>query len=396
MPPERRTLLDTTTFVVPQFWTDSDSLWWDVSYIHAWLIRNGWATQRKQKKWFENCFKRTASEIGLPAQELPVGVGQCTSDTLTMVSYLWALASDNGRCIRAMSECTRIIQSMIRKATLQLDASCTTMVLCGHACHVECGGHMSGLAQVCIHKTTRGVLQEHWRRMHERRELDGDTFNCDRHSVADVAKFFMRIMWGRRISQKPISPGLRKLIAEVRHCLCKWIAGAVESYVRRFYSDGNPEVHRAPPALKFKKRTYVSPEASWELMEKARDARATMAQAIKLRSDQPDLGCGSGLSTAWAIKRERMYEERAATIVCDGLMHWNMAADPGSHSYKEVMPSVLFAWEKNEACHASLQLLLPGKAVLPRDCNLADDMIDLANDAKLERVAAYRQVQGLE
>ena len=73
--------------------------------------------------------------------------------------------------------------------------------------------------------------------------------------------------------------------------------------------------------------------------------------------------------------------------------HWNLVADPGHHSYKECLVSLLYSWETNGGCFPPWQYLLPGKIVTPFDCNLDESIEDFAARRKCERVAAYRQLQ---
>ena len=88
-----------------------------------------------------------------------------------------------------------------------------------------------------------------------------------------------------------------------------------------------------------------------------------------------------------------MYQERVS-IAFTQLQHWNLVADPGTHSYKEVMPAVLYGWEIDMACLPPFQHIIPDTFVTPSERNLADDILPLALEMKLERVAAYRQLQG--
>ena len=89
-----------------------------------------------------------------------------------------------------------------------------------------------------------------------------------------------------------------------------------------------------------------------------------------------------------------MYNQRNSSVFTT-VYHWNWVADPGSHTYKEVMPAVLYSWELEEACFPAFQYLLPGKGgVTIFDCELDDDLVQIALKMKLERVATYRQLQG--
>ena len=89
-----------------------------------------------------------------------------------------------------------------------------------------------------------------------------------------------------------------------------------------------------------------------------------------------------------------MYAERVRASKFPQASHWNLVADPGTHSYKDIVPPVAYSWEINVACYPPYQHLIPGKLVTSFDCELAEDMVPLAEERKLERVATYRQLQG--
>ena len=59
MEPCRRTLGDTDTFVIPQFWEARDhSVWWDLRYVHVWLT-GSFSEQLKVASLFQG-----RSEVG--------------------------------------------------------------------------------------------------------------------------------------------------------------------------------------------------------------------------------------------------------------------------------------------------------------------------------------------
>ena len=61
-------------------------------------------------------------------------------------------------------------------------------------------------------------------------------------------------------------------------------------YVLAIYNASNPIVLRAPPSLRSqdvaRKRTEVHPEAVWDIIERAKNARTNVEQAIDLKSDE--------------------------------------------------------------------------------------------------------------
>ena len=44
------------------------------------------------------------------------------------------------------------------------------------------------------------------------------------------------------------------------------------------------------------------------------------------------------------------------------LDHWNLVADPGTHSYREVMPAALYGWDLDMVGFCPFQRLIPAKA----------------------------------
>ena len=64
-----------------------------------------------------------------------------------------------------------------------------------------------------------------------------------------------------------------------------------------------------------------------------------------------------------------------------------------SHVRRDNAGSVV--WLGNDtACFPPFQDIVPGKYVTELDCNMTEDVVPLAVQVKLERVATYRQLQG--
>ena len=87
MEPCRRTLGDTDTFVIPQFWEARDhSVWWDLKYLHLWLT-GSCSEQLKLHKWRKNKFTKLVARTGFSLRAPPEGVGQCVADTFDLVAF---------------------------------------------------------------------------------------------------------------------------------------------------------------------------------------------------------------------------------------------------------------------------------------------------------------------
>jgi len=77
-----------------------------------------------------------------------------------------------------------------------------------------------------------------------------------------------------------------------------------------------------------------------------------------------------------------------------GVLHFDLVSDPGHHSYKECLVSVLWCWEVQLGMHTPFQVLTPGRILTPLDAEMDDELMRHAARHKLERVASWRQIQG--
>ena len=74
--------------------------------------------------------------------------------------------------------------------------------------------------------------------------------------------------------------------------------------------------------------------------------------------------------------------------------HFHLVSDPGTHNYQELLVSILYNWETNQAFHCPYQFLAPGKVLTPDDCTMDDELCTWVAKKTIERVAAFRQLQG--
>ncbi len=260
---------------------------------------------------------------------------------------------------------------------------------------------MTGLHAITAgHRSIQERIAALWRDLHADGKLQCP-FDSGTHHVLDIMTFFSLVIAYRKTKAKRVvsSERFQRLVWELLVPLLGWAADVIDAYVLRVFSADNPSVHRAPPSLKTiasssgTRRAAISPEASWELMEKAQVARVSMAQAIALGSDDARLGCCTSTAYTWTQKLNQLYMHRCSVFTQAN--HWCMVADPGTHAYKDLMVSALYSWELDAACFPQFQHLIPGKVITARDCNADEDILSLSFELKLERVAAYRQLQGL-
>ena len=138
----------------------------------------------------------------------------------------------------------------------------------------------------------------------------------------------------------------------------------------------------------------MSASCAWELMENARVSRTKLRQSLRLRDDAAELGCHDRQADRWMEARAVMYVERISTLFTQ-LDNWNMMADPGTHSYKEVMPAAVYGWNLDMVGFCPWQRLLPAKAVvLLVDTEVDPTIVPHVEKMTLTRVASFRQLQG--
>ena len=77
-----------------------------------------------------------------------------------------------------------------------------------------------------------------------------------------------------------------------------------------------------------------------------------------------------------------------------GINHYCIVADPGSHSYKDCLVSLVWSWEKQLGAYPPWQELVPGKVLLKGEVDPRSELELLRLHKKLTRVASYRQLQG--
>ena len=121
--------------------------------------------------------------------------------------------------------------------------------------------------------------------------LNGD-WSDSSHSLHDILKFWCCFMRHERFNKR-YSHGRHTiaLIDASRAAFMTWLGDRTDKYVLTIYHAEHPIVHRAPPALTqtqgaARRRTEVQPEAIWDMIAKAKYARANIQQAIALKSDE--------------------------------------------------------------------------------------------------------------
>jgi len=131
------------------------------------------------------------------------------------------------------------------------------------------------------------------------------------------------------------------------------------------------------------------------MLEKAKAARTNYCEALRLRADcDSSLGCNDQEGDRWASTKAFMYHERVTRALTQ-ITHYCICADPGTHSYKEVMPGIVYSWELDMAAFLTWQRVVAAKAGLHyEDTEIDETMLSFFLQRKLEKVATFRQIQG--
>ena len=78
-----------------------------------------------------------------------------------------------------------------------------------------------------------------------------------------------------------------------------------------------------------------------------------------------------------------------------GVKHLSIAADPATHSKKEVLAGLLYSWECGIAAHGDLQFIPERRLVLASDVEMPEHIAALSADRRMECQSAFRQWQAI-
>lgn len=263
-------------------------------------------------------------------------------------------------------------------------------------------GRVFGFQQILdnCHQTVQKMLATDWDEQYLARRLFGP-FRAASHNLVDIITFVSTCERRRRAKGRPVSKACHLFLRQIRLVILEWMGPLLEAYVWANYGEGVARADRGPPSLKYRRngstRSYVvvKPESAFDIIEKARAARTNLSQAVALKSDEDQYGCDVSIGDTWLQKMLQMYYKRCEFAFAGGLIHHiNLVADPGTHSYKDCLVSVGYAWEVDLGCYPIWQHLLPGKHLTPTELDMPEDIENYAAKKKLERVSSFRQLQG--
>jgi hypothetical protein len=268
--------------------------------------------------------------------------------------------------------------------------------------HVSQSGDASGFNEALLgfHKSMAESWNEQWAEMSEAQLLHKPCNNGNR-TLQDIVLFCSMLeRWRRTRRRSQLRPAAMTLLRRFRNILVSWVSMHFDKYVMEVYVASH-NCNAPQPSLSRRNsgkrnHTSVSPEAIWELMAKARRTGISLRQAINSNDDNPIAGGSDSSAPRWRNKFQTMYNKNVAlSFLPHEVNHVSMAADPSTHSSKEIMVSLVYSWENDLGACPNIQIVPPGKDVTWRDADLPDDIAFLAAAKKLDRVAAFRQMQSI-
>ena len=400
-------------FMSRQFWHDqtTQKVWWDLDSVYQHL-RLFCGKLQKRNHWINVLKSRASQDLEdvppfhqVSRKDTPTHVlNQCVCTTEALHTFIFVTVNE----CKFEKEATLVQHTYMCLIQLGVSAIRTAedgVVSIGtSALQIDRRGQVTGFVQCVktLHKTVCAVFITDWESQHNEGLLSSHIAR-ETLSFLDVVTFAMTFAKRRRHSGKSCSAACLAFLATVRHALVSWSTKLADRWVLEKYLHDQAAAGRAPPAISFRKEgkrkyTKVSPCAAWDIIEKVKKVRnVSLRQALQLSDDQEELGCSPFADSVWIHKLLLMYYNRFSLpfIVGSGVNHYCFVADPGSHSYKDCLVSLVWSWEAQLGVYPPWQELMPGKIVLEGEANMDSFMLRFWKTKKLERVAAYRQMQGL-
>jgi len=397
----------------PQFWERhaDATLWWDLNYLHVAMCNSTKEVKLSKRREFLKQFTSllTKHPSRQPAWQLATAAPSPNTEQFLVANMCNSAAlltfciasTDSSRSNATAGFWLGLIHEYCRRLCETIPTTTFQVDIGGVGLRLRRDGQCENFSKAISAGPTRvrDMICNHWCLL-----FGAGVVQCDlrreTHNLKDVVTCMTTVLRDRRAARRPISHSLLNFTQMFMEKLAIGLATCLDAYCSATFREGDPVAMSPPPALRRtggETRGYVktTPEAAWELLEKARGSRTNVEQALRLRNDQDTLGCCSSVGLSWINKSLQLYYERCELgFDPRDVYHWNLVADPGHHSYKECLVSLLYSWETNGGCFPPWQYLLPGKTVTPFDCNLDESIEDFAARRKCERVAAYRQLQG--
>ena len=212
-------------------------------------------------------------------------------------------------------------------------------------------------------------------------------------TIVDVLLFLLN---GQALSVAAKEP--RIILQAVLHSLLEALATLLDEYVLDIYGQAH-DLARNPNVLRGKRNKLVGgrmdPETAWSVLQRARNLHgASVGTIVAVKNDSADLhGVRSCNGLKWATKELALYVD-LNKIAMSSVCKYMLAADPSTYQGQETLVGVIWAWEVNQACFGLIQVLPASSYVHPEEVDMSETLKQILVERKLERVKAYRELQG--
>lgn len=387
----------------------SGILFWDLDYLHVSLVEHG--APKHKRHWLLQVksicdaipFLADVQHVHLAHRDaLPTVLSINVCSSLALVAFVWN--SINIHKLQPMIDAFRQYLAVIcaRACEVIPIAGASVLLPRGHVLNVARNGQVSGFWDFpgSMHRTMLDSWLATWTAMRGMGFLEADSFVGSQTSLKDIVVFASMFRRTRRLKKQIMAgPLATQLLDELSSALVSWLSMYFDKYVLDTHMP-NADVNMAPPALHRRAstgRTYatVSSEAVWGLIEKSTATGISLRSAIQLKSDEATLGCCASQCDRWTNKMQQMYAERSSLGFLN-VQHYNIVADGSTHSCQDTLVSLGYTWENDLAAYLATQRIPPGKHMTwIEQNNMPPEIASLVAKRKIERVAAFRQMQSL-
>ena len=212
-------------------------------------------------------------------------------------------------------------------------------------------------------------------------------------TLGDILKFLAVSRLGSMVS-----PRARELLDTVAHALLGRVAVLFENYVFDHYGASH-DLDAAPRVLRSNQNRVmggVDATTAWAALERSRQVfRASPSTVVEVKSDESTFrGMVASNGSTWAAKEMAMYQDGNRDIMRRSTK-FMVAADPSGYAGQNTLVGLVWSWEQRLAAYGPVQILPASHLILPSEIYLSDTVKELMRRRGLERVAAYREWQGI-
>ena len=398
---------DDAAFPSPVAFLDAttQTIWWDLRWIYR-RLRAPLQRKKDWNKWFQTCVARNGSVLDMDNHYRISGAGTYADEltnvctTLALYSFLFSIRL-YGRTPRLKTAALDYLRHAVLRACETISVADPMEVeLHGLAVRISRNGSIYGFADVICtapNALTVDALVVAWDRMHHANVVDCGFFS-DFHPLVNVVQFLLDFAHLRRSrKQCPLGRRFEDWFNVIGQRIISWLAARIPMFILEIHS-ASYDLSRPPPSLPGaglgRKYTRVEPEAAWEALHRANAAGVSAQVVARVRQRDDDMGAHDSLAPCWEYIHQLAYDERAK-LAFTGASHVCLSIDGSTHSYHETLLGIAYTWENNQAAYTKIQHMLPGRDVLKGEAALTDLVQLLAEQRRLERVAAYRQLQAI-